>query len=884
MIEDLQIETFGHFQNYHLQLSPGFNVIYGPNEAGKSTLTAFVESLLFGFRNKNQKKLSTYQEGQSLIGGSLRLNAPTLGHIRIRRTKDKTASLTITDEQGEDLDEATLRTVLKGMERDHFLALHEFNQEQLRELTATTPEEWNQLFYTLSGSGSLTLYQIHQALEGRAEAIYTPQSKKRELDQLLAHYRSLVTKKEDLKEQQAGYLTALGRQRDLAKQLADLDQTYQQEQQAANKRVQLYNLQESYEQYKILAPLAAEELLQLTEDDRRFLAQFDQRLEQLKEQEGLYQEQAADLLTEAQSDQERYRIFSAWQANGQKGQRQLDRIRQDQPYLAHLTDEVQGLKSSLAAYRTAQHLPSDWQGECFFSDEAFGQIEGLKEELDHLTYQEQMAAANLVQVSQQEESAVGGAKPVMKWQLSGLLSLLVAMGVCWLPLGKGRLPIALVLLAVTLAWTLAWTLWKVQQTKAQVECQEAEALKEKLAREQVASIRQKKSAVATDLGYFLDQANWPIEKLEDLIASHQYEKGRQLASDLERTLTKQQQLTDQADRLFRQVQTDLQPLLEQWQAGRPDDLEALYQWLIVFQQEGHRLAQRVADQEKTLALYQKQLGQVREDKQKLLAHLKELMTVAGVTAYDQLQEALKSDHRRREARLKRQQLEELFGPYLDDLRQVKQPISAEDLAKDQEKLAQLTQTRQGLQADWMDVSASIKQMETDGRYEELLAACEQAKQDIREKMVEWAANQLGMGWIQYTLDQRLGQSMTSVFERAADYLSRLTEGRYTGLKTTGKRLEVLSSMGERVALKDLSLGTVEQLYTALRLAMTKGDDLPLLIDDAFVNFDPVRRELTYRLLAELGKEQQIILMTFDQLACPYADRLVEIGTSTSNPD
>ncbi len=47
-IKKLYPEAFGKFQKREFQFSDGLNVIYGENEAGKSTLTAFLRAMLFG--------------------------------------------------------------------------------------------------------------------------------------------------------------------------------------------------------------------------------------------------------------------------------------------------------------------------------------------------------------------------------------------------------------------------------------------------------------------------------------------------------------------------------------------------------------------------------------------------------------------------------------------------------------------------------------------------------------------------------------------------------------------------------------------------------------------------------------------------------------------
>ena len=49
-LEELYLDGFGRFHEQTIgPLSQHITVIYGPNEAGKSTLLAFIRALLFGF-------------------------------------------------------------------------------------------------------------------------------------------------------------------------------------------------------------------------------------------------------------------------------------------------------------------------------------------------------------------------------------------------------------------------------------------------------------------------------------------------------------------------------------------------------------------------------------------------------------------------------------------------------------------------------------------------------------------------------------------------------------------------------------------------------------------------------------------------------------------
>lgn len=55
---DLHIDGFGKFHDRDIAFEDGINVIYGKNEAGKSTLHTFIRGMLFGIE-KQRGRAST---------------------------------------------------------------------------------------------------------------------------------------------------------------------------------------------------------------------------------------------------------------------------------------------------------------------------------------------------------------------------------------------------------------------------------------------------------------------------------------------------------------------------------------------------------------------------------------------------------------------------------------------------------------------------------------------------------------------------------------------------------------------------------------------------------------------------------------------------------
>ena len=67
-IEALRIHGFGRFSGLEIELDRGLNLLVGPNEAGKSTLLSFIQSVLFGFERRQSPRRYEPRNGNAFGG------------------------------------------------------------------------------------------------------------------------------------------------------------------------------------------------------------------------------------------------------------------------------------------------------------------------------------------------------------------------------------------------------------------------------------------------------------------------------------------------------------------------------------------------------------------------------------------------------------------------------------------------------------------------------------------------------------------------------------------------------------------------------------------------------------------------------------------------
>ena len=128
--EALTIENYGRTKQSALRFpaAPGLNVIFGPNEAGKSTALEAIADLLFGVPERSER-------GQIFGADKIRLSASLAladgTRLFLRRRKGR--ARTLTNDADQPVEEAVLGKILGATGRERFRSLFGLGHEALRQ-------------------------------------------------------------------------------------------------------------------------------------------------------------------------------------------------------------------------------------------------------------------------------------------------------------------------------------------------------------------------------------------------------------------------------------------------------------------------------------------------------------------------------------------------------------------------------------------------------------------------------------------------------------------------------------------------------------------------------------------------------------------------------
>lgn len=186
-IHTLHVDGFGHFADREFgPFAAPVTVIEGLNEAGKSTLLAFIRTILFGWPQKRTEYYPPLRGGRH--GGSIELAAATGDSYRVERWEDSHGAhmlLTLPDGT-QTRDEAALQRLLGNTSKSTFEEVFAFDADVLRGLSGDANSE---IFE--AGMGARALPRVLAAIEKQRTALFKKGGSSQKVSGLLAELRAV---------------------------------------------------------------------------------------------------------------------------------------------------------------------------------------------------------------------------------------------------------------------------------------------------------------------------------------------------------------------------------------------------------------------------------------------------------------------------------------------------------------------------------------------------------------------------------------------------------------------------------------------------------------------------------------------------------------------
>lgn len=186
----LTIRAFGQFTDYMIpfETTKNFHLLFGLNEAGKSTALRAITDFLYGIPSRTNDSF-LHDNGSLRIEGQLRKSSgQTLNFVRRKGNKH-----TVLDLDGHPLSEDLVADFLNGLSEEHFLNMFALDHVRMREGGESLLQSGGNLGESLfsAASGIMQLRKVLERLEDQSGAIFKKRASTPELNQLLKDEKDL---------------------------------------------------------------------------------------------------------------------------------------------------------------------------------------------------------------------------------------------------------------------------------------------------------------------------------------------------------------------------------------------------------------------------------------------------------------------------------------------------------------------------------------------------------------------------------------------------------------------------------------------------------------------------------------------------------------------
>jgi len=876
-LREIQVDGFGVFANARIRgLTSGLNILYGRNEFGKTTVLEFIRRVLFGFPTK-ASPLNQYPALQGgKYGGRLvcRMRDSSLPELTVARTLGKGGGLlTISTPAGESVPEARFQSLLGHVSDELYRNVFAISLQELQAAKQLQGEELRNFIYGAGlGLGQRSIPDVKKAFSDVAERLYKPRGSAQVMNNLASELLSLE-KQIRGRAGELGQYDTKKRERDTLSaevtQLSERQRALQVEQRSLSNQRSLY---ETFVRMRAanaeLAQLEGtadvpEASVEKLKKHQQSIASLEERLKEAQVQRATKQTETAALAFD--------------------------------PALLEREDNIKSLSRSLTQYRDAQRdLPVLEREQELAREQIRRDISGLGDRWNEervrtfvLTAEQRDALNRTGEALRAQERAVekandrledyrnqsraSRARPSLPltYRLIGLAILaLGAAGCAYSAINGYTIPAIVSGIAAALGLVIALSLGSSSGPLRDRTLEELATAVDEAAQRLTTAQADWHTHLET-LGLTAlspDAVNSQLHSLKSLQETLRSIDGDQVRVDRMRTV-----IGETATGLAQVTASLAEPLGTADVAAGIEALDARLDKAQEYRAERERIARDIQALESTMASLNTGLTEERRQVTALLSSF-------GVTTAEEFialsqrsarMRSLREDVRRDTIAM---QASVGIGAAYDSFVSALQSTNPEEImARIAAVDDQLSTLSAGLEAANQRVGgldAELSALTSGEALLEMESRAEVLKQHLSEAYREWLRAQLALWTIDKAISKYETTRQPAVIRAAQSAFVMMTGGKYdTLLSPLGSDdLRVRDAEGRDRGVDELSRGTREQLYLAMRLGLIdqyeqNSEPLPVIMDDILVNFDDDRGPLAVQALAGFAKDRQVIVMT-----------------------
>ena len=229
-IKRIKINGFGKLEKKEIQFDKRINVIYGNNEAGKSTLLKFMSSCLYGIsKNKNGEAISDYEKYKPWhnydYSGKIEYQMDDSHIYEVYRDFNKKNPI-IYDENGEDLSNRFNKNKTSGIdffaeqtgiEKELYLNTAIIQQEKVRLKSSIQNDVINRISNLVNTGDDVISYKetINKLKSEQLELIGSDRTTQKPINRLNSKIDYLLKEKQKLEKYKNSYISSETKRKDL---------------------------------------------------------------------------------------------------------------------------------------------------------------------------------------------------------------------------------------------------------------------------------------------------------------------------------------------------------------------------------------------------------------------------------------------------------------------------------------------------------------------------------------------------------------------------------------------------------------------------------------------------------------------------------------------